>query len=229
MAVANGLNFGEDFTYDNEAVRGYYQFLADLIADGSTPAEQTGLTRDQCAQLMAAGKAAMVFLHSNGITSYMIGSPALLTVDQVGVVSLPVQEAGQDWGTFGGGFMWAVPAKDYTDTQLAYIEDLLKYMTSEDNQVSYALFRGFLLARQSYMEEIVRLVNEDPGVQASYVAPLYPQWITIAQNNKTSIPRDPNTTVYRMGLAAGVEVIQAGQTVDDAVKAAEDYFAANKK
>ena len=43
MAVANGLNFGEDFTYDNEAVRAYYQFLSELIADGSTPAEQVGL------------------------------------------------------------------------------------------------------------------------------------------------------------------------------------------
>ncbi len=229
MAVANGLNFGEDFTYDNEAVRAYYQFLSDLIADGSTPAEQVGLTRDQCAQLFAAGKVAMIFLHSNGITTYTSGSPALLTPEQIGVVSLPVLNAGDPFGTFGGGFMWVVPAKEYSAAQLATIKDLLQYMTSQDSQVSYALFRGFLLARQSYMAEINRLVVEDPGVSSSVVGAFYPAWIEIAQNNLTSIPRDPNTTVYRLGLAAGLEVIQAGQSVDNAVQAATDYFEANKK
>lgn len=229
MLVGNGFAFGEDFTYNNDAVRDYYQFLSDLVADGSTPAEQAGLTRDQCAQLFAAGKVAMIFLHSNGITSYTVGSPALLTADQIGVVSLPVMKAGDDFGTFGGGFMWVVPAKEYTDTQLAYIHDLLNYMTSKNSQVSYALYRGFLLARQSYMDEIVRLVNEDPGVQASLVGKFYPQWIDIAQNNITGIPRDPNTNVYRNGLVAGVEVIQAGLSVDEAIQAAEDYFAANQQ
>ncbi|MBE2236289.1 MAG: extracellular solute-binding protein [Caldilineaceae bacterium] len=229
MTVANGLNFGEDFTYDNEAVRAYYQFLSDLIADGSTPAEQVGLTRDQCAQLFAAGKVAMIFLHSNGITSYTSGSPALLNPEQIGVVSLPVLNAGDPFGTFGGGFMWVVPAKEYSAAQLATIKDLLQYMTSQDSQVSYALFRGFLLARKSYMAEINRLVVEDPGVSSSIVGAFYPTWIEIAQNNLTSIPRDSNTTVYRLGLAAGLEVIQAGQSVDNAVQAATDYFEANKK
>jgi len=229
MVVANGLKFGEDFTYDNDAVRSYYQFLADLVADGSTPAEQVGLTRDQCAQLFAAGKAGMIFLHSNGITTYTSGAPALLTPEQIGVVSLPVANAGEQFGTFGGGFMWVVPAKEYTETQLAYIKDLLQYMTSKDSQVSYALFRGFLLARKSYMDEINRLVVEDPGVSSSVVGIFYPAWIEIAQHNLTSIPRNPNTTVYRAGLAAGLEAIQAGQSVDDAVQAAEAYYEANKK
>lgn len=229
MAVANGLDFGANYTYANDAVRNYYQFLSDLMTDGSTPKEQAGLTRDQCAQLFAAGKVGMIFLHSNGITSYTIGSPALLKTEQIGVVSLPVMEEGSQYGTFGGGFMWVVPSKEYTATQLAYIEDLLKYMTSQDSQVSYALYRGFLLARKSYMDEILRLVKEDPGVSASVVGVFYPSWVEIAQNNNSPIPREANTVVYRAGLVAGLEAIQSGLSVDEAVKAAEDYFAANKK
>lgn len=230
MAIGGGFQYGTEFSYDNPAVRDLYQFYSDMIADGSAPKAQAGLTRDQCFDLFAAGKVGMVFLHSNMINSILRGgAPTALKADQISFVSLPVPKAGDEFKSVGGGFMFIVIKKDYDPLKLAYVEDLFKYVTSVNSQTEYLLNGAGITPRTSVMNNINKLVTTDTSLKTDVLAPFWPLWLEVATHNVAPQPRDPNNFVWCQGLVQGVEAIQSGKSVDEAVKAATDYFATNKK
>ncbi len=229
MSVADGAKWGTDTTFAIDPVKNMYQFLSDMIKDKSAPSAQTGLTRDQCFDLFAQGKTAMVFLHNNGISPLLRGDlKGAVNGEQIGVVSLPVAQSGQKFVSWGGGWAWWIIQKDYEDLKKSYLIDLLKYVTSKNSQVEYALKWGFMLPRISYMNEIKRLVKEDASVQADPLASFWSTWLDIAANNIHGDPANPIQFPWAIGLSKGAEVIQAGGTVDAAVQEAQKYYDANK-
>jgi ABC-type glycerol-3-phosphate transport system substrate-binding protein len=230
MAVADGQAYGTDFSYNTDAVKGVFQFYSDLISDGSTPAAQSGLTHDQCAEMFAAGKVGMSLLQSQSMASVInSGSSTGLQPSQLGVVSLPVAKAGETPKSWGGGFAWMAVEKKQDDLTRAYIIDLLRYMTQMNNEIDYAMATDHLLPRYSYMDEINRLITTDASVKANPVSAFYPPWISVAKDNFTNDPENPNAKTWALGLNEGIAAIQAGQSVDAAVAASQTYYDANKK
>jgi ABC-type glycerol-3-phosphate transport system substrate-binding protein len=230
MAVADGQAYGTDFSYNTDQVKGVFQFYADMIADGSTPHAQSGLTHDECANMFAAGKVGMGLIQSQAMSSVISsGSSTGLQPDQIGVVSLPVAKAGEAPKSWGGGFAWMAVEKNQDDLTRAYIIDLLKYMSSMNNEVEYAMATDHLLPRYSYMERIITLITADASVKANPVSAFYPRWISVAKNNFTNDPDNPNAKVWALGLNEGIGAIQAGQSVDAAIAACQKYYDANKK
>lgn len=229
MSMALNAGYEQDLLdYDHPAVEAMYQFYADLVNDGSTVAEQAGLTRDQCQQLFEAGETAMILLHSNGISNTFVNSD--LTPEQIGFVSLPVLEEGMPYRAIGGGWMWFVLEKDYSDEKEALIEDLFKHVTSQESQVDYALAWGFLLPRTSFQEALLEAVETDEAQVEREIFKYWPSWLDVAANTEAiNFRADPNQRTWWFGLDVGVEAVQAGLSPEEAIAFARDYFDANSE
>lgn len=226
MIVANGYDYPNTQAYDDPAVRSLYQFYRDLIDDGSAMAEQAGLTRDNCIDLFKAGKTAMIFAHNNMGDSILKSDAIGEDNTKLGFVSAPVAEAGQQFKAVGGGFLWIVLEKAYDPAKAEAIKEFLTYMTDMEQMVNYAMPWGFQLTRLSYQQEMLDRVNA--GEVDPVVAPYWPIWLEVAAQNVAPSPRTPNNMVFVQGLAQGVEAIQSGSSVDEAVQFATDYFSTNK-
>lgn len=227
MAAAGGFQYGKDFGYDNPGVRELFQFYQNLIADGSTPENQAGLTRQQCYDLFAAGKVAMTFLHAHFVTNDLRNGK--FTPDNLGFVSLPAPNSGAEFKSVGGGFMWIAVKKDYDPVKLAFVKDLFLYVTSVNSQTEYMLANGTMSPRLSVMKNISDKIANDKSLATDPLATYWPIWLKIGEHNIAPQPQDPNNWVWVSGLVQGVQALQVGGSVDDGVKAATDYFNTNKK
>lgn len=229
--VSMSLNAGYEqniMDYNHPAVEAMYQFFADIIADGSAVPEQTGLSRDDCQRLFEAGRAGMIFLHNNGISSTFATDS--LAPEQVGFVSQPVLNEGDQYRGIGGGFMWMVMEKEYSDEKLELVKDLFMTMTSAENQVEYAMAWGFMLPRISHREALLETIQSDPAQAERAIFKFWEDWINVSAHTEAFAVRDDvNQFTWGLGLANAIEVIQAGLPVEDAITFAQDYFDTNKR
>ncbi|SDO53761.1 carbohydrate ABC transporter substrate-binding protein, CUT1 family [Nakamurella panacisegetis] len=143
-------NGGSEKNINTPEVAEALQFWVDLMKDGSLSKGALNWTQADAENQFAAGKAAMMI---NGPWQF----PALNAVKGLnyGVVSIPVNKAGQVAQAPLGGEVWTVPNTGNTENQKNGAK-IVACMNSDANQIAMAVARGTVPSKTTLSTEFLK-------------------------------------------------------------------------
>ncbi|MGQ0548580.1 MAG: extracellular solute-binding protein, partial [Armatimonadota bacterium] len=195
LAAAGGRLLTEEFTpaFENAAGRWALELLTDLYREGAAPPETPQWHYDEVAACFRDGRAAMTTDWPGGFYTYI--DPSLSRVSDVFDLAVyPTGKTGRR--VYAGSHTFAIPV---TVCDRAAALDLLRFLTSEDNQLLEAR-QGSLPTRPAVL---ARACSEAPArslaarrwellektVAAALFAPAHRRWPSIEEALWKSVQR----------------------------------------